>query len=107
MNGSVQKLVENTIKDVVLGNTALTFLFSIPLAYIVKHGLDVGLWLLTIFIAPAIFGVGVWTVSRIKNHASEFIHSKWLRRAYVAYVLISAELLIIYSIVQIVITLIK
>lgn len=40
MNENVQKLVENTVKDILLGNTALTFLFAVPLAYIIRNGLD-------------------------------------------------------------------
>lgn len=107
MEENVQKLVENTVKDILLGNTALTFLFAVPMAYIVKNGLDIGIWLLTLFIAPALCGVGTWIVSRIQHHASDFFHSKLARRCYVSYVLISAELLVIYSITQIIRTLIK
>lgn len=107
MNENVQKLVENTVKDILLGNTALTFLFAVPLAYIVRNGLDIGIWLLTLFIAPALCGVGTWIVSRIQHYARDFFHSSWARRSYVAYVLGSAELLVIYSIIQIIRTLIK
>lgn len=39
MNENAMKLVENTIKDMLLGNTAVTFLFAFPIAYIAKHGL--------------------------------------------------------------------
>lgn len=107
MNENVQKLVENTVKDMLLGNTALTFLFAIPMAYIVKHGLDMGTLLLTLFIAPALCGVGTWIVSRIQHHSSDIFRSKWARRGYVAYVLVSTELLVIYSITQIIKTFIK
>lgn len=31
MNKEVQKLIENTLKDVLLGNAAITFLFAVPL----------------------------------------------------------------------------
>lgn len=67
----------------------------------------IGIWLLTLFIAPALCGVGTWIVSRIQHHARDFFHSSWARRGYVAYVLVSAELLVIYSITQIIRTLIK
>ncbi|AXZ46916.1 hypothetical protein AM363_08095 [Citrobacter freundii] len=107
MNKNVQALVENTVKDILLGNAALTFLFAVPLAYIVKNGLDIGIWLLTLFIAPALCGVGTWIVSRIEYHAKSFFHSRWARRGYVVYVLVSAELLVIYSITQLTRTLIK
>ncbi len=31
MDEEVQKLVENTLKDILLGNAAITFLFAVPL----------------------------------------------------------------------------
>lgn len=107
MNENVQKLVENTVKDILLGNTALTFLFAVPLAYISKHDLDKGAWILTIFLAPALCGIGTWIVSRVQHHSREFFNNRWLKWGYVAYVLIFTEILMVYSIVQIVRTLIK
>ena len=101
----VQKLVENTIKDILLGNTALTFLFAMPLAYISKHDLDVVIWAGTVLIAAALCCVGAWIVSRVNHHAAAFFTSNWLRRGYVLYVLISAEFLLIYSLGQIIQTL--
>lgn len=102
MNENVQKLVENTIKDMLLGNTALTFMFALPLAYISKHGLDAGVWVVTAFVAPGLCCVGTWIVSRIDHHAMALFNSRWARRVYVCYVLMSAEFLIIYSITQII-----
>ncbi|WP_337029538.1 hypothetical protein [Pantoea sp. USMM079] len=107
VNEEVQKLIENTIKDILLGNTALTFLFAMPLAYISKHGLDVVIWAGTVLIAPALCCVGAWIVSRVYHHATAFFTSKWLKRGYVLYVLISAEFLFIYSLSQIIKTIIK
>jgi len=107
MNEEVQKLVENTLKDVLLGNTVMTFLFAVPLAYIAKNGMGTAIWGITFFIAPALCCVGTWIVSRVLNHANAFFNSRWIRRGYVMYVLISAECLVIYSISQIVKALIK
>ena len=107
MNEEVQKLVENTLKDVLLGNTAITFLFAVPLAYIARNGLGMFIWGITLFIAPALCGVGTWIVSRVLNHANAFFNSLWIKRGYVIYVLMSAECLVIYSISQIVKALVK
>lgn len=107
MNEDAQKLVENTIKDILLGNTALTLIFALPLAYISKHGLDAITWTGTVFIAPALCCVGTWIVSRVDHHATAFFNSKWARRAYVFYVLIAAEFLIVYSVSQIIKSLLK
>ncbi|GAB2932172.1 hypothetical protein [Hafnia psychrotolerans] len=107
MKEDTQKLIENTIKDILLGNAALTFLFAIPLAYIVKSGLAVGLWGLTLFVAPPMLVVIVFVICRIQSHASIFFKSIWAKWGYVIYALASAELLVIYSIVQIVKMLLK
>ena len=107
MNEDSQKLIENTIKDILLGNTALTFIFALPLAYISKHGLDAVLWAGTVFIAPALCCVGAWIVSRVNHHATVFFNSKWTRKGFIFYVLISAEFLFIYSVGHIVKSLIK
>ncbi|MEH5014624.1 hypothetical protein [Phytobacter diazotrophicus] len=107
MNEEAQKLVENTLKDVLLGNTAITFLFAVPLAFIARHGLGAAMWAITLFIAPALCGVGTWIVTRVLNHATAFFKSTWIKRGYVIYVLMSAECLAIYSISQIVKALVK
>lgn len=107
MNESTQKIIENTVKDILLGNAALSFLFTVPIAYIFKHGLGVGVWVITLFIAPALCGVGAWTVSRVEHHAGAFFISKWIRRSYVVYVLLFVELMLIYLIYQIIKTIIK
>lgn len=107
MKENALKLVENTIKDILLGNTAVTFLFALPIAYISKHGLDVVTWGITLFVAPALCVIGTWMVSRIRSHADAFFSSAWLRRGYVVYVLLSTECLIIYSLSQIIKTAIK
>lgn len=101
------KLIENTIKDILLGNTALTLLFALPIAYIVKYGLNSILFVLNGFLAPMLLVVGVWIVSRVQNHASVFFHSKWISSLYVMYVLLSVELVLVYSILQIAKTLIS
>lgn len=102
MKEDTQKLIENTIKDILLGNATLTFLFAIPLAYIVKSGLATGLWGLTLLVAPSMLAVIVFVISRIQSHATIFFKSIWAKWSYVIYALVSAELLLVYSIVQIV-----
>jgi len=102
-----QKLIENTIKDILLGNAALTFLFAFPLTAIAKTGLTVGLWGLTCFVLPGMLATGVWVVARVKSHAYAFFNSEWARVVYVVYALASTEILLVYSIVQIVKTLLK
>lgn len=107
MNEDTQKLIENTIKDVLLGNTAVTFIFALPLSFIAKHGFSVAVWAITLFVAPILYFIGTWIVTRIQFHASAFFISKWARRGFVIYVLISTEFLVIYSIAQVIKTLIK
>lgn len=107
MKQSLDKLIENTLKDILLGNAALTFIFAIPLAIISKHGLSITIWLMTIFIAPALCAVGAWIVARISHHAEVYFNRKWSKRTYVFYALCSAEFLLIYSISQILKNIIK
>ena len=101
MNESLDKLIENTFKDILLGNAVLTFIFAISLAIISKHGLSIIIWLMTIFIAPALCAVGAWLVARIVHHAEAYFQRKWAKRVYVLYTLLSAEFLLVYSIFQI------
>ncbi|MGA7586034.1 MAG: hypothetical protein WCB03_08400 [Rouxiella badensis] len=107
MKEDTQKLIENTIKDILLGNAALTFLFAIPLAYIVKREPAAGLLGLTLFVAPSMVAVIVFVTSRIQSHAGIFFKSVWAKWGYVIYALVSTELLMLYSIAQIVKMLIK
>lgn len=102
-----QKLIENTIKDIVFSNAALTFLFAIPLAYVVKNGLTTGLLGLTLFLVPSMCAVGFFVVYRIYSYANVYFESKWAKWLYVIYALVSTELLMIYSIAQIVKVLLK
>lgn len=101
MKENLDKLIENTLKDILLGNASLTFIFAIPLAIISKHGLSVTIWLMTIFIAPALCAVSTWLVGRIVHHAEAYFQRKWAKRLYVIYTLCSAEFLLVYSISQI------
>ncbi len=107
MKEEAQKLIENTLKDMLLGNTALTFLFAIPIAFIARGGLNAGVWGLTLFVAPSMLVVIVWIICKLQSHALIFFQSIWLRRLYVVYVLISTELLLVYSIFQVVKALVK
>lgn len=102
-----QKLIENSIKDMLLGNAALTFLFAIPLAYIVQSGPTVGLLGLTLFVAPSMLAVIVFVISRIHSYANVYFASKWAKWGYNIYALVSTELLMIYSIAQIIKVLLK
>lgn len=101
MKQSLDKLIENTLKDILLGNAALTFIFAIPLAIISKYGLSIIIWLMTIFIAPALCAVGTWLVARIVHHSEAYFQLKWAKLLYVFYTLSSAESLLVYSISQI------
>ncbi|HBC7435778.1 hypothetical protein [Enterobacter bugandensis] len=101
MKQSLDKLIENTLKDILLGNAALTFIFAIPLAIISKYGLSITIWLMTIFIAPALCAVGTWLVARIVHHSEAYFQLKWAKLLYVFYTLSSAESLLVYSISQI------
>ncbi|MBC4396539.1 hypothetical protein AAHT73_20615 [Klebsiella pneumoniae] len=107
MKEKLDKLIENTLKDILLGNAALTFIFAIPLAIISKQGLSTTIWLMTIFIAPALCAVGAWMVARITQHAEVYFNHMWVKKIYVFYALCSAECLLIYSISQILKNIIK
>lgn len=107
MKENLEKLLENTLKDILLGNAVLTFIFAMPIAIISKHGLGMTTWLMTAFIAPALCAVGAWLVSRMGHHAEVYFQKEWARRIYVIYVLCSAEFLLVYSITQIIKNLIK
>ncbi|MCL0881401.1 hypothetical protein LXE97_00310 [Escherichia marmotae] len=39
MKDNLAKLIENTLKDILLANAALTFIFAIPMAIISRHGM--------------------------------------------------------------------
>lgn len=100
MKEDVQKLIENTIKDMLLGNTALTLLFAIPIAFIAKSGLTPSLWILALFVAPSMLAVVVFVVTRIDSYADSFFKSTWAKRSYVVYTLVSTEFMLIYSVLQ-------
>ena len=103
MKDNLEKLIENTLKDILLANAALTFIFAIPMAIISRHGMGITIWFITVLIAPALCAVGAWLVSRTFGHAEEFFH----RRIYVFYTLAAAEFLLVYSIAQIMKNLMK
>lgn len=107
MKENLDKLIENTLKDILLGNAALTFIFAIPLTIISKNGVSIIIWLMTIFIAPALCAVGTWLVARMMHHAEAYFQRKWAKRLYVSYTLCSAEFLLVYSISQIVKNILK
>lgn len=107
MKEDIQKLIENTIKDILLGNAVLTFLFALPLAYIVKSGPEIGLLALTLFVAPPMLVVAVFVICRVYSYAHVYFESKWAKWGYIIYTLVSTELLMIYSITQIVKMLLK
>lgn len=72
MKDNLEKLIENTLKDILLANAALTFIFAIPMAIISRHGMGITIWFITVLIAPALCAVGAWLVSRTFGHAEEF-----------------------------------
>ncbi|XOP78000.1 hypothetical protein ACM66L_01325 [Escherichia coli] len=69
MKDNLAKLIENTLKDILLANAALTFIFAIPMAIISRHGMGITIWFITVLIAPALCAVGAWLVSRTSGHA--------------------------------------
>ncbi|MCW7135204.1 hypothetical protein OHC60_22425 [Escherichia coli] len=83
MKDNLEKLIENTLKDILLANAALTFIFAIPMAIISRHGMGITIWFITVLIAPALCAVGAWLVSRTSGHAEEFFHRRWAKRIYV------------------------
>ncbi|HDV2611657.1 TPA: hypothetical protein RHY84_001330 [Escherichia coli] len=107
MKDNLEKLIENTLKDILLANAALTFIFAIPMAIISRHGMGITIWFITVLIAPALCAVGAWLVSRTFGHAEEFFHRRWAKRIYVFYTLAAAEFLLVYSIAQIIKNLMK
>ncbi len=79
MKDNLAKLIENTLKDILLANAALTFIFAIPMAIISRHGMGITIWFITVLIAPALCAVGAWLVSRTSGHAEEFFHRRWAK----------------------------
>ncbi|BEH73264.1 hypothetical protein [Edwardsiella tarda] len=107
MKDNLEKLIENTLKDILLANAALTFIFAIPMAIISRYGMGIIIWFITVLIAPALCAVGAWLVSRTSDHAEEFFHRRWAKRIYVFYTLAAAEFLLVYSIAQVMKNLMK
>ncbi|GJK70790.1 hypothetical protein ACV8UU_28775 [Citrobacter freundii] len=107
MTEKLEKLIENTLKDILLANAVLTLIFAMPMAVISKYGLSIIIWFMTVLISPALCAVGAWLVSRISHHADKYFHSKWTKRMYIFYVIAATECLLVYSIVQIMKNLIK
>lgn len=101
MNKNTETLIENTLKDVLSGNTALSLLFAMVMALIVKHGFGSLVWLATAFILPASITILWWMWVKLKAHADNFFVSKICKQIFLMYVFSITELLFIYSVIQI------